>query len=58
MSQLMVIQKREFQEILLTSGGTESNNTVLYGITHANQGNHIITSSIEHEAILEPCKKT
>ena len=45
------------EEILLTSGGTESNNTVLYGITHANQGNHIITSSIEHEAILEPCKK-
>ena len=47
----------EPEEILLTSGGTESNNTVLYGITHANQGNHIITSSIEHEAILEPCKK-
>ena len=45
------------EEILLTSGGTESNNTVLYGITRANQGNHIITSSIEHEAILEPCKK-
>ncbi|MGI0040610.1 MAG: cysteine desulfurase family protein [Nitrosopumilaceae archaeon] len=44
-------------EILLTSGGTESNNTTFYGITHQNKGKHIITSSIEHDAILEPCKR-
>ncbi|MGQ0790953.1 MAG: cysteine desulfurase family protein [Nitrosopumilaceae archaeon] len=44
-------------EILLTSGGTESNNTALFGLAHAAKGNHIVTSSIEHEAILEPCKK-
>ena len=47
----------EPDEILFTSGGTESNNTILYGIPKS-QGpkfvlNHIITSSIEHEAILE-----
>jgi len=47
----------EPNEILLTSGGTESNNTALFGLAHAARGNHIITSSIEHEAILEPCKK-
>jgi cysteine desulfurase len=50
----------EPDEILFTSGGTESNNTILYGIPKS-QGskfvlNHIITSSIEHEAILEPCR--
>jgi len=51
----------EPDEILFTSGGTESNNTILYGIPklqglHLDQ-NHIITSSIEHEAILQPCKE-
>ena len=44
-------------EILFTSGGTESNNTALYGIAKKNPGSRIITSSIEHDAILEPCKK-
>ena len=44
-------------EILLTSGGTESNNTVLRGIPTNATSNQIITSLIEHDAILEPCKK-
>ncbi len=44
-------------EIFFTSGGTESNNTALYGITKKSPGSRIITSSIEHDAILEPCKK-
>ena len=44
-------------EILVTSGGTESNNTVLIGISSQFPDSQIITSSIEHDAILEPCKK-
>ena len=44
-------------EILITSGGTESNNTVLTGLSTKTSLGQIITSSIEHDAILEPCKK-
>jgi len=47
----------EPSEILITSGGTESNNTALMGIAMKNPFSQIITSSIEHDAILEPCKK-
>ncbi|HUT06866.1 MAG TPA: cysteine desulfurase family protein [Nitrosopumilaceae archaeon] len=44
-------------EILFTSGGTESNNTALFGIAKKYPQSRIITSSIEHDAVLEPCKK-
>lgn len=46
------------EEIVFTSGGSESNNMVLKGVAHTlkNKGNHIITSEVEHPAILNPCK--
>jgi len=49
----------ESNEILFTSGGTESNNTILDGVLKSSgepDPEHIITSSIEHEAVLQPCK--
>lgn len=43
-------------EIIFTSGGTESDNLALLGIirAHKETGNHVITSSVEHPAVLEP----
>jgi len=45
-------------EIVFTSGGTESNNFVLKGLFFENypKKNHIITSKIEHDCILNTCK--
>lgn len=45
--------------IIFTSGGTESDNLALFGVArqHKKQGGHIITTAIEHEAVIEPIKR-
>jgi cysteine desulfurase len=46
------------QEIVFTSGGTESDNHAIFGIVEAAGGRekHVITSAIEHEAVLNACQ--
>ncbi len=45
-------------EIVFTSGGSESNNLAIRGVAHAlrGRGNHIVTSAVEHPAVTEVCR--
>ena len=54
-SQLLKVKSNE---IIYTSGATESNNTIIKGVAskYKNRGNHIIISPLEHSSVIETCK--
>lgn len=53
-----IVGAKDADEIVFTSGGTESDNYAINGVVHAlrRKGNHIITSTIEHHAVEAPCR--
>lgn len=57
--QMANILKTDAKHVYFTSGGTESNNTALYGIAYANKhiGKHVLISEIEHPSVLEMGKR-
>jgi cysteine desulfurase len=54
-----LIGARDPKEVVFTSGGTESDNLALKGVAemYREKGNHIVTTVIEHRAILDPCRR-
>lgn len=56
--QIAAMLHARVEEVIFTSGGTESNNYAIKGIARAyrKKGNHIITSAVEHPAVLEVCR--
>jgi cysteine desulfurase len=58
-SQVANLIGAEAREIVFTSGATESNNLAIKGVAamYRRGGNHIVTTRIEHRAVLDPCRR-
>ena len=46
-----------YSEVIFTSGATESNALAIKGVAHARPGAHLITTAIEHRAVLDTCRR-
>jgi cysteine desulfurase len=58
-AQIASLIHAEPKEIIFTSGATESNNLALKGAAsmYRRQGNHLVTTQVEHRAVLDPCRR-
>jgi cysteine desulfurase len=58
-AQVAALIGADVAEIIFTSGATESNNLAILGVARGNadRGRHIVTSRIEHRAVLDPCRR-
>lgn len=54
--QVAVLINAEPYEIVFTSGGSEGDNMAIKGALGAKKGHHVITSSVEHPAVLQTCR--
>src|SRR5271166_6885898 len=58
-NQIAALIGAKSKEIIFTSGATESDNLAVKGVAefYKDKGNHIITTAIEHKAVLDTCKR-